>query len=418
MQNVHLTRFPRQLAPLLSLLMILSACAPSVGIFASGNWQAGTLQRQHIRSLAVDPNNPQNMYAGDAQDGIFTSTDGGLTWKQQQQGLAPGIAINALVFDDPGKKLYAATDAGVYVSADAAKSWSIVSGLPAGRYTAIAFDLKTTQTIFVGSASHGIYVSMNSGASWTTANSGMPAGVTINGLAFDSDAHQLWAATSTGVYRSPNGGISWQALNTGLPTGSNVFTVLPASIDGGAPGLIYAGTDKGFYLSQDAAAHWRTSQSTLSLISITAILIDYHTVTTVYIATKTVGILRSTDSGENWSGVAPGLPTGQTVYAMAQGTTGFGQTFVAINNIYFYPGTGSIFDPVRLLPYVVVIAFFYFLIRLSMRGRRKSKKTNAPEGLVEEENERQARPPQSEADKQTHPVNSEDESGLDDSASR
>ncbi|MGH2495402.1 MAG: WD40/YVTN/BNR-like repeat-containing protein [Ktedonobacteraceae bacterium] len=409
MQNARLSKFPRQLWLLFSLLLILSACAPTVGIFSSTNWQAATLQHEHIRSIAVDPNNPQNVYAGDAQDGVFVSTDGGTTWKQQQSGLQPATAIHALVFDDPGKKLYAASDAGVYISADGAKSWAKVGGLPQGSYTAIAFDLKKAQSIYVGSAQHGIFASQDSGATWSAANSGLPANLAINGLAFDSEAHQLWAATNAGIYRSPDGGASWQVLNNGLPADANIFTVLPASIDGGAQGLIFAGTDKGFYLSQDSAAHWKTSQTPLTRISIYDVLVDYHTVTTVYIATGTVGILRSLDSGENWGGFASGLPTHQPVYAMAMGATNYDQLFVASNNIYLYPGTSSIFDPTRLLPFVLVIVFFYILIRLSMRRRKSSRAVARSENTVEPEDAHEHAPsPLEETDKL--PVSSEEKS--------
>lgn len=159
MQNARRSTYLRPLWLLLLLIVILSACAPSVGIFASGNWQAGTLQQEHIRSLAVDPNNAQNVYAGDAQKGVFVSADGGTSWKQEQNGLPAGATINALVFDDPGKILYAASDAGVYVSADGAKSWTKVDGLPQDKYTSIAFDLKKTQSIYAGSDQHGVFTS-------------------------------------------------------------------------------------------------------------------------------------------------------------------------------------------------------------------------------------------------------------------
>jgi ligand-binding sensor domain-containing protein len=385
MQNARRSSFLRPLWLLVSLLVILSACAPSSGIFASGSWQAGTLQQAHIRSLVVDPNNPQNVYAGDAQNGVFVSADGGTSWKQQQNGLPPGAPINALVFNDPGKKLYAASDAGVYVSADGAKSWTKVDTLPQDKYTSIAFDLKKTQSIYVGSEQHGVFASSDSGATWSATNSGLPASLAIHGLAFDSDAHQLWAATSMGVYRSPDGGASWQALNTGLPADVTVYTVLPASIEGGAQGLIYAGTNKGFFLSQDSAAHWQTSQAPLTSISIYSVLIDIHTVKTVYIATNKVGILRSSDSGENWGRVASGLPSHQTVYAIAQGAANYDQLFVAINNIYLYPGTNSIFDPTRLLPFLLVIVFFYLLIRMSSRRRNASRTMLKPERIIEPE---------------------------------
>lgn len=408
MRNARSSKIPRRLWLLLSLLLILSACAPTVGIFSATSWQASTLQHQHIRSIAVDPNNPQNIYAGDAQDGVFVSTDGGISWKQQQNGLPPATTIHTLAFDDPGKKLYAASDAGIYVSADGAKSWAKVGGLPQDNYTAIAFDLKKAQSIYAGSAQHGIFASQNSGATWTAANSGLPASLAINRLAFDSESHQLWAATNAGIYLSPDGGASWQALNNGLPAGVNVYTVLPASIDGGAEGLIFAGTNKGFYLSQDSAAHWQTSQAPLTRISIYDVLVDYHTVTTVYIATSTVGILRSLDSGENWGGFASGLPTHQPVYAMAMGATNYDQLLVASNNIYLYPGTSSIFDPTRLLPFILVLALFYFLIRLSMRRRKSSRATPEPENATVPEDARDDVPSPGETDKL--PVSGEEKS--------
>lgn len=382
MQNARRFSLLRPYWLLLLMLLILSACAPTAGIFSSSSWQASTLRQAHIRSLAVDPGNPQNVYAGDTQGSIFASTDGGVGWKQQSS-LSPGATINALAFDDTGKKLYAASTAGLYLSTDGAKNWTNVAGLPQDAYTSIAFDLKKTQSIYVGSEQHGIFTSTDGGTTWTAINNGLPTTLAIHGLTFDSDAHQLWAATDMGIYRSSNGGTSWQALNGGLPTGIIAYTVLPASTEGGTPGLIFAGTNKGFYLSQDNAAHWQTSQAPLTRISIYSILVDYHTTTTIYIATGTVGILRSLDSGENWGGFASGLPTHQTVYAMAQGATDYDQLFVAINNIYLFPGTSSIFDPTRLLPFILILAFFYFLFRFSMRSRRPSRPAQKPESSNE-----------------------------------
>src|SRR5579859_6669925 len=95
MQNARRSSFLRPWGLLVLLTVILSACAPSVGIFASSSWQAGALQQAHIRSLAVDPGNAQNVYAGDAQNGVFVSTDGGTTWKQQQNGLPSRALIVA-----------------------------------------------------------------------------------------------------------------------------------------------------------------------------------------------------------------------------------------------------------------------------------------------------------------------------------
>ncbi len=245
---------------LLTLLVCLSACAPNSGIFAGGTWQSGGLQHLHIRALAVDPNNAQNIYAGDAQNGVLVSTDAGVHWSQRSAGLPLPTAIHNLAFDDVGKKLYAATDAGVFVSADAVQHWTAISGLPAGSYTALAFDLKKPQTIFVGTVHHGVFTSTNDGSAWSAAGGGLPAGIEINGLTFDSAQPQLWAATNMGVYRLNDAGSKWQALNNGLPVAIVVNTVLPASISGGDQGLLFAGTNHGFFRSQDAGVHWSMSQ--------------------------------------------------------------------------------------------------------------------------------------------------------------
>lgn len=245
---------------LLFLVICLTSCASSAGIFAGGKWQSGGLQDQHIRSLAVDPNNPQIIYAGDAQDGVFVSTNAGMNWSQQRTGLTLPITIFALVFDDPGKKLYAATDSGLFVSADAAAHWININGLPADSYTSLAFDLESPHIIYTATEHHGVYVSTNEGSSWAAANNGLPSGIIIHNLAFDSVQHQLWAATNVGIYRSGDAGMLWQDLNKGLPSSVDVNTILPAATSGGDKELVFAGTNHGFFLSQDDGAQWSPSQ--------------------------------------------------------------------------------------------------------------------------------------------------------------
>src|SRR5436853_1007307 len=107
-----------------SLLVCLSAC--DAGIFAGGNWQSSGLQNKHIRVLAVDPNNAQNLYAGNDQGAIFVSTDAAQHWLARNPGFPVATHINALTFDNSGKKLYAATDNGIFISTDAAQHWNSV----------------------------------------------------------------------------------------------------------------------------------------------------------------------------------------------------------------------------------------------------------------------------------------------------
>ncbi len=366
----------------LFLVVYLTSCASTAGVFGGGKWQSGGLQHQHLRSLAVDPNNPQVIYAGDVQDGVFASTNAGINWSQVNTGLTLPITIFALAFDDQGKTLYAATNTGVFVSADAARHWIHVSGLPVDSYTSLAFDLNASQVIYVASEHHGIDVSTNGGSSWTVMNKGLPSGIIIHNLAFDSVEHQLWAATNLGIYRSNDGGELWRDLNTGLPPNIVVNTILPAASSGGEKELVFAGTNQGFFLSHDNGSQWSRSQVPLTGTSVNAILIDYHTVTTVYAGTG-IGVLRSEDNGQNWGGIASGLPRNQAVQALAIGANGYNKLYAATNGIYLFPGNSSAFDPSQIFPLLLILVFFFALYRFSTRGRRRSQSMLKPERIVE-----------------------------------
>ena len=379
---------------LLALLLVcLSACTASSGIFAGGNWQAGGLTHQHIRTLTVDTNNPQAIYAGDEQGRIFASSDGGQHWAEHDAGIplkdprtSAVNSINALSFDATGKKLYAASSSGLFVSTDAAQHWSAVGKngpLPPDNYTALTFDLNASHTIYLGSEHHAVLISTNDGAAWSTLGQGFPVGAAINGLTFDTDNHQLWAATSLGIYRFDSRGTLWQALNNGLPANIPVYTVQPASVSGGTPGLVFAGTDHGFYRSQDSGAHWTQSQESLSRTNVRAILVDFRTPTTLYVGTD-AGPLRSMDSGQTWGGIASGIPRGQSVYALALGATGYAQLYAAANDVYLYPGSSGGFDVTRLFPLLLIALFFYLLYRLTRRSRSSRRAVLKPERIIEQ----------------------------------
>ncbi|HYX49264.1 MAG TPA: hypothetical protein VE843_05950 [Ktedonobacteraceae bacterium] len=227
-------------------------------------------------------------------------------------------------------------------------------------------------------------MSRNDGSSWAAINNGLPSGIVIHSLVLDSVEHHLWAATNLGIYRSDNEGARWKALNNGLPSGISVNTILPAASSGGDKGLVFAGTAHGFFLSHNDGSQWSQSQVLLTGTSINAILIDYHTVTTVYAGTG-IGVLRSNDSGQNWGGIASGLPTNQAVQALAIGANGYNQLYAATQGIYLFPGNSSAFDPSQIFPILLILAFFFALYQFSTRGRRRSQSMLKTDKKVETE---------------------------------
>ena len=380
---------------LCGLPIMLAACSADTGVFAGGSWQSSGLVHQHIRTLAVDSNNPQSLYAGDREGKVFASSDGGQHWAERSSGLPVddalhpvSKAINALSFDATGKKLYAATAGGLFVSTDAAQHWNNVgataTGLTTNNFVALAFDLNAPHSIYIAT-SNDIFVSQNDGHAWSSIGLSrvLTAGSSVNSLAFDTDNHQLWVATTAGVYRFDSKRAAWQILNDGLPGNSIVYAVQPASTSGGAPNLIFAGTNQGFYRSEDAGAHWVQSQQSLARTSVRSLFVDFRHPVTVYAGTG-VGVLRSDDSGQNWGGIGPGLPRNQPVYTLLLGASNYAELYAATNDVYMFPGSSSQFSITRLLPILFVVLLFYVLYRLTRRNRRGKQNMLKPERISEQ----------------------------------
>jgi photosystem II stability/assembly factor-like uncharacterized protein len=130
-----------------------SSGLPRLGSITSSQW--------HVLALAVNPANPQVLYAGAVDlrsmptGRIYKSTDGAASWTESSTGIA-GQDIRALFIDpaDPsGDTVYAGTGGdgsnpgGVYRSTDGGATWNSLSlGLPAYSATALAMPARATGT--------------------------------------------------------------------------------------------------------------------------------------------------------------------------------------------------------------------------------------------------------------------------------
>jgi len=360
-----------------SMLVGLSACAPNTNLLGSGSWQASTLKTQHIQALAVDPINPQKLYAGDEDGTLFTSSDGGQYWMKRIRISPTPVELRILTVTPSGKVVYALTDSGLFASIDAAQTWQTVttsnSGLPTDGYTTMTFNEQ--KSIYVGTLHHGVFVSDGNDAThWHSINGTLPSNIAINELAFDSTQHRLWAATSLGAYRSDNEGTTWDTLNTGLPVADGVMSLQPAASVGGASGLVYAGTKHGIFRSMDAGAHWAESGQVLRGVPVEHILIDYRSTnaSTLYVGTR-FGAFRSDDNGQNWRGIAAGFPHNTSVYALVIGADRASQLYVAANNVYLFPGNDNGINPTRIITLLLILSLFVLLALIAQRSMKRRK---------------------------------------------
>jgi uncharacterized protein (TIGR03437 family) len=137
------------------------------------------------RALAINPQNPDIMYAGSVTGGVWKTTDGGQSWTPLFDSQAV-LNIGTLVMDptDPNT-LYAGTG-----------EW----------YTSFQGD--------------GIYKTTDGGATWTplisTVNSHF---YYVNKIVISPNDHlRLYAATYGGIWMSPDGGNTWTRLITNSAT--------------------------------------------------------------------------------------------------------------------------------------------------------------------------------------------------------
>jgi photosystem II stability/assembly factor-like uncharacterized protein len=104
------------------------------GLFRSADrgasWKrvGGSLGRQAVLAVAVDPIQPKIVYAGTAAGGIFRSTDGGAHWNSINRGL-PSFGgqysvVRALQVDPQAPhRIFAATALELYLSRDRGATW-------------------------------------------------------------------------------------------------------------------------------------------------------------------------------------------------------------------------------------------------------------------------------------------------------
>jgi photosystem II stability/assembly factor-like uncharacterized protein len=252
-----------------------------------------------VRGLAIDPVNPQNMYAGSLVDGIFKTANGGQLWTPQ--GMADR-AIYGLVVDPlHPQTVFAATSSGVVTSQDYGTTW-----FDSGQQSAFVFDVEANPSVpgqvFEGGASGSVYKSLNGGLSWLGAFNGLP-GQNITSLAIDwanDDAYAV--AELTGIYRSTDLGQTW---TPSAPLANNVTNIIRLALIPGSHNVL-AGTDSaGVFLSTNLGLSWTqtglTNSDQVNDFAFNASL-GY-----AYAATSS-GVARSSDGGSTWGPIGQQAP--------------------------------------------------------------------------------------------------------------
>jgi len=178
----------------------------------------------HVRTLAVDPFDPDRLYVGIEAGALVTTSDGGETWHERPPDARRDNHTLATHPDREGR-LYAAAGDGYAESDDFGDSWRHPQNGLAHRYC------------------------------WSVvADPGDPDRVMVSSARGARTAHTPNRANSF-VYRRTGEDDSWERLEgRGLPTGEGVVRTVLAT--GDEPGAVAAVNNRGLFLTQDFGDSW------------------------------------------------------------------------------------------------------------------------------------------------------------------
>ncbi len=276
----------------------------------------------HDLRIIGDGQTPQTLYLCAYDYNLaYRSTDGGDTWAYAPFGAPNSATITAFAVDphDPDNLYAGIQGAGVFRSQDSGQSWAPgYTAQLAGRVDEIVLDPQTPGRLYITTTENGLFASEDGGDGWQPFGVGLPIGAATSLVIDPQMPANLYIYGSLGVMRSEDRGQSWAFANDGLPWDPHRDTALIHSfdIDPQTPTTLYIVAKSDVvhiytdyvYKSTDGARSWVEITNGLpDYLDETYLLVDPQSPTTLYLKraigpySSGIQIYRSTNGGGSWS---------------------------------------------------------------------------------------------------------------------
>ncbi|MFZ0798787.1 MAG: transcriptional regulator, partial [Terriglobales bacterium] len=298
------------------------------GVFRSNDggdtWErlspAHSAEIKNIESIAVDPKDPNTVYAGTWHLAWKTS-DGGVNWQHINKGMIDDSDVFSVIVDhDNPSVVFASACSGIYKSETAGNLFEKIKGIP--------FSARRTRVLKQDPTNENI----------------------------------VYAGTTEGLWKTTDLGKVWKRVSNPEVVVNDVL------VDPRDSNRVLLATDRsGVMVSTDGASNWTTSNKGYAHRYISAILADNKDASTLYVGVvndrEYGGVFYSYDAGQHWLQKAAGLG-GKDVFALKQAPSGM---LVAGTNhgVYSLERNGSQWHSMN----VVVIAH---TTKIPRQGSRKA----------------------------------------------
>ncbi|MEJ2535781.1 MAG: hypothetical protein P8048_01765 [Calditrichia bacterium] len=222
------------------------------------------------------------IYAGTSVEGLYASTDDGLSWIALNAGIE-NLEVTAVARNQQGYLLAATFGGGVFHSVDNGQSW--MAPLNADNLAVTAMVFKDS-LIFAGTIDDGVFRSSDNGVTWTQKLSGF-----ISVMAMCVSGNTIFVSTYGYTYASTDNGESWFDVSTLEGAAIWSFYCQDSLIMAGGVNQIYRSTNYG---NSFTPLSLNFPFSVVNIYSISAIG------STFYMATSYDGVYKSTDDGSTW----------------------------------------------------------------------------------------------------------------------
>jgi photosystem II stability/assembly factor-like uncharacterized protein len=210
-----------------------------------------------VSAIAVDPANPATVYAVTGFHGLWKSGDRGATFAKIEVPVSGTDDIYNLRFEPRRPEhLWIATEKGLFKSADGGARWER-SDRGSGRYLvhAVAFDPADPRRMLAASSGGGVYRSADGGASWEPSNSGLAAAWAQEVYA-SSGSSAVFAQTATGLFRRDAAG-SWTELASPFEEDGDEVELDGILFDRQSPETVWAFDGSSAWRSSDGGRSFR-----------------------------------------------------------------------------------------------------------------------------------------------------------------